>query len=153
MNTFSILSIILGALAWTSITQADGAHMTVDKFKAMDANRDSKISTEENVKGAAMMFKKMDANKDNQVTASEMDSAQLKMKNHKGHKDAGVEKMTSAEKIAMIDGDNDGILSKKESEAGAAKMFSMADTDKDGFLSLSEMQAGHEKKMEDKAKQ
>ena len=45
------------------------------EFKAMDANRDGKVSREEHAAGARGMFEKMDANKDGKVTAAEMDAA------------------------------------------------------------------------------
>jgi len=60
--------------------------------------------------------------------------------------------MSSAEKIAKMDTNGDGMLSAAEHDAGAKKMFSEMDTDGNGSLSREEMAAGHAARMKsDKA--
>jgi Ca2+-binding EF-hand superfamily protein len=130
------------------------AHENVDEeFQKMDSNNDGKISPDEHAAGAKAMFDKMDTNNDGKVTPAEMDAAHDKMVGKHGDK-AGKTGLTSAEKIAMFDTNNDGVLSADEHAAGAKVMFDKMDTDHDGHLTKAELKAGHEKmmsKMHDKA--
>lgn len=140
---------------------AAGAWAHDDKFKTMDSNGDGKVSAAEHAAGAKAMFEKMDANHDGSVTAAEMDAGHAMMKDRDddmhgmkaGEKakagkdmdhdmDHGME-MSSADKIAKMDSNGDGMLSAAEHEAGAAAMFKEMDGNGDGSLSRSEMNAGH----------
>jgi Ca2+-binding EF-hand superfamily protein len=130
------------------------AHGDVDaEFQKMDTNGDGKISPDEHAAGAKMMFTKMDANNDGKVTAAEMDAAHAKMEaaHAKTEKSEGKRSdkmgMSSADKIKMLDTNNDGLLTADEHAAGAKMMFTKMDTDNDGYLTKAELKAGHEKMM------
>lgn len=144
-----------------------------DKLSMMDKDGDGKVTAIEHADGAKMMFGKMDSNKDGQVTAAEMDAAHAGMKEHgkdhatartdaspteekmqdkKAYDQTGSGKsmpkmMSSAQKIAAMDTNNDGKLSAAEHAAGAKQMFSKMDTDRDGSLTAQEMREGHKAEM------
>lgn len=144
-----------------------------DKMSMMDKDGDGKISAVEHADGAKMMFSKMDTNKDGEVTAEEMDAAHASMKGHsKDHATARTEsgpneekmadkkaydqtgsgksmpkQMSSAQKIAAMDTNNDGELSAAEHAAGAKKMFSKMDSDHDGSLTAQEVREGERSMM------
>jgi Ca2+-binding EF-hand superfamily protein len=132
----------VGGLAIGHGARAGGPPDVDQMFQMMDTNGDGKISADEHVAGAKKMFDKMDANKDGKVTAAEMDAAHEHMtgKTKKPH-------MSAAEKIKVVDTNNDGVLSADEHVAGAKMMFDKMDTDKDGFLTKAEVEAGHAKMM------
>ena len=112
------------------------------QFKSMDTDHDDRLSPAEHAAGAKRMFDVMDANKDGKVTSAEMDAAQQKISGKKRH---GEKKMSSREKIKVVDTDGDGTLTAAEHEAGSRKMFDKMDGDKDGFLTREELAAGHAK--------
>lgn len=144
-----------------------------DKMSMMDKDGDGKISAMEHADGTKMMFSKMDTNKDGEVTADEMDAAHASMKDHsKDHATARTEsgpteekmadkkaydqtgsgkgmpkQMSSAQKIAAMDTNNDGKLSAAEHAAGAKKMFSKMDSDRDGSLTAQEVREGERSTM------
>ncbi|KQZ56463.1 MULTISPECIES: hypothetical protein [unclassified Lysobacter] len=55
--------------------------------------------------------------------------------------------MTSAEKIATIDSDHDGIVTAAEHAAGARAMFERMDANHDGKVTAAEMDAAHQAMM------
>lgn len=141
-----------------------------DKLSMMDKNGDGKVTAAEHTEGARAMFTKMDSNKDGSVTAQEMDSAHSSM--HKDHATARTEGtpdrermedkkaydpagkgkampkgMSSEQKIAAMDTNNDGKLSEAEHAAGSKQMFSKMDADSDGSLTAQEWREGHSKEM------
>ena len=85
------------------------------------------------------MFATMDANGDGSVTVEEMDASQVAM--------GGDTRMTSADKIKVVDTDSDGALTREEHEQGARTMFDQMDANHDGSLTQSELQAGHDARM------
>jgi Ca2+-binding EF-hand superfamily protein len=105
----------------------------------MDTDKDGKVSQSEHSVGAKAMFDAMDYDKSAEVTAAEMDAAQ-RTTARTGQ--SPPEKMTSAEKIKMVDADGDGNLTAAEHAAGARNMFAKMDADKDGALTLAELDAG-----------
>jgi Ca2+-binding EF-hand superfamily protein len=109
------------------------------QFALMDGDADGRITTDEHATGASRMFATMDADGDARVTAAEMDAAQATL--------GGDARMSSADKIAVVDGDGDGILSREEHAAGALAMFGRMDADGDGALTRTELAAGHDAAM------
>ena len=148
-------------------------HDKDDHMKMMDTNGDGKVTATEHANACKQMFTKMDANGDGHVTAAEMDAASPMMKSHKDHQDAtaarnedghdkenaadksydqnaqkqnnmrGGRMMSSSEKIAVMDTNNDGQLTAEEHAAGAKKMFGKMDKDGDGTLTAQELREGH----------
>jgi len=142
-----------------------------DKMSMMDKDGDGKVTAAEHTDGAKMMFSKMDTNKDGQVTAAEMDAMhdsmkdkghatartdagpnEQKMADKKAYDDAGTGKsmpktMSSEQKIAKMDTNNDGKLSAAEHAAGSKQMFSKMDSDRDGALTAQEVQEGERSMM------
>lgn len=126
------------------------------KFKMMDTNNDGTVSAAEHTTAVTKMFGEMDANGDGNVTAAEMDTRHGMKKSAKADKpmtsnDAAMDhgamhrQKSSAEKIAKMDTNGDGMLSAAEHDAGAKSMFSEMDTDGNGSLSRQELAAGHAK--------
>lgn len=123
------------------------------KFKMMDANKDGAVSATEHAAAATKMFGEMDANGDGSVTAQEMDArhgmkaaakAEPKTMNDAAMDDHAMRHhKSSAEKIATMDSNGDGMLSAAEHDAGARTMFADMDSDKNGSLSRQELAAGH----------
>jgi Ca2+-binding EF-hand superfamily protein len=139
------------------------------QFQMMDANGDGKVTPEEHAAGAKKMFEMMDADKDGKVTAAEMDAAHEHMMGQRDGKNDGVTEpksaaktavknapekhgMSAAEKIKVVDGNGDGVLTAEEHAAGAKKMFEKMDTDHDGSMTKDELAAGHAKMMHKAAK-
>jgi Ca2+-binding EF-hand superfamily protein len=128
-----------GILAAFAFAAASVALAGGDKFQMMDTDKDGMISAEEHSAGAKQMFTKLDSDGDGNVTAAEMDAAHAggKAGEHAGPK------MSSAEKIRTIDGNNDGRITASEHESASRDKFAKMDANGDGKLSESEMQAGH----------
>lgn len=106
------------------------------QFAMMDGNGDGRVTAEEHASGAAAMFATMDADGDARVTVAEMDAAQSKL--------GGDVRMASADKIRVVDGNADGLLSRDEHVEGARAMFGRMDADGDGALTRDELAAGHD---------
>jgi Ca2+-binding EF-hand superfamily protein len=124
-------SLALGAVS--AFAGTDGAK----HFKMMDTDGDGRVSRAEHAAAAKQMFSQCDANHDGIVTAAEMDASSSAQDERHAKDDK-----TSAEKIQMIDQNQDGKLSLTEHEQGTERMFGKMDTDGDGFLSKSECEAG-----------
>lgn len=141
-----------------------------DKLSMMDKDGDGKVTQAEHTAGAKMMFGKLDSNKDGSVTAQEMDAAhgmkheghatartegtpdRERMEDKKAYDPAGKGKsmpkgMSSQQKIAAMDTNNDGKLSAAEHAAGSKQMFSKMDADSDGSLTAQEWREGHRTQM------
>ena len=137
---------VVGLLFATGASAGDTPHeghavpaSAAAELQMMDTDKDGKLSPKEHSSGAKAMFDAMDVDKSAVVTAAEMDSAQ-KAAARSGQMPAG--KMTSAEKIKVVDADGDGNLSSEEHASGALNMFAKMDADKDGALTLAELEAG-----------
>lgn len=144
-----------------------------DKLSMMDKDGDGKISAMEYAEGTRAMFGKMDTNQDGAVTEEEMDAAHASMgKGHSNEQSASrtegpaeqrmgdkkaydpsgtgkamPKQMSSAQKIAAMDTNNDGKLTEQEHSAGAKKMFSKMDKDHDGSLTAQELREGERPSM------
>lgn len=149
----AVLSLAL-ALGAPALADDSGA-----RFKMMDANNDGMVSAAEHAAAVTRMFGEMDADGDGTVTAAEMDARHAMKKPAKAKEpmtsnDAVMDhgamhrEMSSAEKIARMDTNGDGMLSAAEHDAGARTMFSEMDTDGNGSLSRQELAAGHAKMMQ-----
>jgi hypothetical protein len=139
--------IAVGMLAVSAAALAGGAHPAADaasaEVKMMDSNQDGFVSPAEHSAGAKKMFTQMDADHDGKVTAVEMDAAHKGMKSH----EHSSKEMSSAEKIKVVDANNDGVLTAQEHKDASESMFGKMDEDKDGKLTLAEVQSGHEQMM------
>jgi Ca2+-binding EF-hand superfamily protein len=92
------------------------------------------ISASEHAAQASKRFETMDVNKDGSITAAEIDAS------HGAESAAWAKhRMSSAEKIKQLDGDNDGALTRAEYADGSQKMFRKLDIDSDGTLTAAEM--------------
>ena len=135
----SIVLIDTATLASVLFAAGPKASAVNAEFKAMDTNKDGKVSAEEHAAASKKMFQMMDANRDGKVTAAEMTAAHQRITGKKAKKSD----MSSDEKIKVIDTDGDGILTAEEHAAGSRAMFEKMDTDRDGFLTKSELAVGH----------
>jgi Ca2+-binding EF-hand superfamily protein len=113
------------------------------EMKIMDTNHDGKITAMEHTVGAKKMFEMMDANQNGMVTASEMDMNRRQMMGAHGPKP----EMSSAQKIKVVDKDQDGELSSEEHFSASRQMFDEMDSDGDRALTLAEIKAGHDRLM------
>jgi hypothetical protein len=86
----------------------------------------------------------MDADGDGRVTAAEMDASHGAMSGG-----SGSARMSSVEKIEVIDTDKDGVLTASEHASGSRERFAKMDGDGDGSLTPAELEAGHQKLMSD----
>lgn len=142
-NARNLLSGLLGGLVamlpWPSALAQPVVAAAATEFKAMDTNRDAKVSREEHAAGARSMFEKMDANRDGKVTAAEMEAAHRAIAGG----DAGKDQLSAAEKIKAVDQDGDGVLTTAEHAHASRAMFDKMDANLDGALTPEEMAAGH----------
>lgn len=105
----------------------------------MDTDRNGTVSADEHAAAARRMFDRMDADADGLVTAVEMTTAHDAITGRKTQPDD----LPSAQKIDVIDTDNDGRLSADEHASGARSMFAKMDGNSDGALTQIEFDAGH----------
>jgi len=112
---------------------------TAEHFAQLDADHSGAVLAAEHAASAAAMFNTMDTNGDRKVTVEEMDAARGPLNSDT--------RISSADKIEVLDADHDGVLTAEEHAAGSKMMFGMMDTNKDGQLSLSEVAVGHDEKM------
>ena len=138
-----LLGLFLLPLALFAVTPMEISQAVQDEVKLMDTDADGKVSAAEHAAGVRKMFQGMDTDRDKKVTVAEMDAAS-KAKAEKQGATAPANQKSSAEKIAVIDTNKDGILSLEEHEAGGQKMFTKQDTNADGALTPAELQAGHD---------
>ncbi|MFL6574833.1 MAG: EF-hand domain-containing protein, partial [Burkholderiales bacterium] len=94
------------------------------------------------------MFRAMDANRDGRVTADEMDAAYTEVTGRQ----AEASDVNAAEKIRMVDRDGDGVLTASEHDAASKETFRRMDADRDSYLSREEWTAGHAALMKKAAK-
>jgi len=144
----SIVMVATATLATVLFAAGPKASAVDAEFKAMDTNKDGKVSAEEHATASKKMFDVMDANKDGKVTAAEMTAAHRRVTGKKAKKSD----MSAAENIKVIDTDGDGILTAEEHAAGSHAMFEKMDTNKDGFLARAELAAGHASMMKKPAR-
>ncbi len=111
-----------------------------EKFEAMDADGDGKISRAEHRNAAEKMFKQMDKNRDGVVSSKELRAATETTDG------TGV---AIRERLRKMDRNADGRITDSEHSSASYTMFSDFDTDNDRFLSAQELEAGHERAMKE----
>lgn len=123
--------LLAGVVSFTaSSALADDAK---SDFKAMDANGDGKVTSDEHSAFTAAMFAQCDSNHDGRVSAMEWNDAAAAAKPS--------EKMDAAQteaQLRMMDVDGDGQVSSAESAQFATKLFAQSDKDSDGVLTEKE---------------
>ena len=126
------------------VTMADAEvpPATSEHFTQLDADRSGTVLAAEHASSAAAMFATMDTNGDRRVTVEEMDAARGPL--------ASDTRISSADKIEVLDADHDGVLTAEEHASGSKMMFEQMDTNKDGQLTLAEVDVGHDRTMGDK---
>ncbi len=142
----AMATLLVAIFAWPAHA-ADDTSMaqSVDKqFRAQDGNKDGKLSPRECAGGARKMFRTMDVNRDGIVTASEMDTAHAQITG----RESGPTDLSSAEKIRIIDSDENGELTAAEHAEGANRMFALMDLDTDGYLTRDELMSGHQEMLQ-----
>lgn len=155
----------LGALPAAFAEQHAGKSPSDAMFKAMDSNRDGKVSRAEHASSAQKMFSEADANRDGRATLAEIETSFTKQHADQGRLQTDKPKlqtdrpmkndqpmrmgMSAAEMLNQCDQNGDGQVSTAEHVAHADAMFTKLDTDGDSFLSVSECAAGHEAMLKD----
>jgi Ca2+-binding EF-hand superfamily protein len=109
------------------------------EFSNMDTNQDGKVTAAEHAAGAKAMFDIMDGDRDGKVMPNEMAAAHKAITGQA----ARPSDMSAADKIKVVDGNGDGILTADEHARASAAMFTRMDRNKDGQLTKEEMAAGH----------
>ncbi|MBB6094433.1 hypothetical protein HNQ60_003314 [Povalibacter uvarum] len=131
--------VVCSSLAFTVFADDKPASSGEEEMKLMDESRDGRITSAEHAAGARQLFLKMDTDHDGIVTEGEMQIAQKTMLTKPS------KTKPAAEKIKVIDTNQDGSLSAEEHADGARRMFMAMDADGDGQLTVAEVQAGHDK--------
>ncbi|HMN69102.1 MAG TPA: EF-hand domain-containing protein [Bdellovibrionales bacterium] len=108
-------------------------------FKEIDANGDGKITSEEFNNAGATKFTSADANGDGVLTKGELVGF---MVDEKGKSARKAEKKTD-KKMAKMDANEDGSLTKQEFTDAHGKWFAEMDKNGDGALSMDEMKRHH----------
>lgn len=121
--------LLLAALATSPDTAAQS---TETRFAAWDRNDDNALSLDEFSAEARSSFDAMDADRNGNLTAAEMDAADAQSEGE----------MSAAQKIALLDDNEDGILSIDEYQADVEKRFGFIDANDDDSVSPDELRSG-----------
>ena len=132
----STLPALLAGLACALLLPMAAVAKATPEFKAMDSNKDGRISSSEHEVYARKTFDLIDANRDDKVTPDELDG------NHgvTGHA-AGVRWLNAAQKIRNRDTNADGTVSQDEHATAARNKFIELDQDDNGELTQQELDA------------
>lgn len=123
----------------------DHAARAQAKFAAKDKNKDGKLTADEVPRMPAEVFKKIDANSDGGLTAEEMKEAWKARHEAKRGGEAGNKSREHGGKMAHVDTDGDGKISKTEAAALGQKMFARMDSNSDGVITQDELKAARPK--------
>ena len=101
-------------------------------FTRADSNGDGRVSPDEHREAAKAAFDAIDADHNYGVTTAEIDAASPQRDGE----------LSAAQRIALIDGNDDGILSEDENRLAAEAEFKRIDANGDGALELTEVKSG-----------
>jgi hypothetical protein len=132
----AIVSLLLAAQAAAPPPSAE--------FDAIDTNDDGRISSSEHEVYARQLFGEMDRDGDYKLTTDEITAAGPKFTRHifAGGTLLTPTELTTAQKIARIDTNQDGVVSRDEHATAAAAQFQKMDGNNNGELSPVEFAAG-----------
>ena len=105
----------------------------VQFIRMLDRDGDGRVSREEHAIRTTGTFDSMDGDHDGKVTVTEMDALRSQLQ--------GEDRTPTADEIAKVDKDRDGMLSSDEHTLATRVEFDRADIDHDGFLTLAELEA------------
>lgn len=123
------LAALLGAQAHAG---AQAVSPTEARFAALDRDNNDALSLDEYVAEARAEFDAKDIDHNGNITAEEMDVADPQ----------GDGEMSSAQKIALNDDNQDGVLSLDEFQASVEERFQAIDANQDKSIDLSELKSG-----------
>jgi len=139
------------------VTDTEHANACKEMFTKMDSNQDGRVTATEMDAASPMMKHHKDAHAPGATTARNEDGLAKENAADKSYTEAGKaydqdskhsgKMMSSREKIAMMDMNNDGALTAQEHAAGSKKMFTKMDKDSDGTLTAQEVRDGHRSMM------
>ena len=109
------------------------------KFQKMDANGDGNVSRVEHSGAAERMFAEMDADGDRIVTVAELGSRSTANRDKPDRR----HEISAADKIRVIDQNNDGRVTSAEHASRSDDLFDEMDANNDHALSRQEFEAGH----------
>lgn len=130
----SVLTAAIAALSGTPVHAAGQAVTTTTdaRFTALDRDNNDLLSPGEYAAEARARFDALDIDHNRNITVAEMDAA-----------DAQAEgEMSSAQKIALHDENEDGILSVDEHQAEVEAQFEVIDANGDRSIDLGELKSG-----------
>lgn len=139
MKTRTLLiaaAIISLPIAGIAVAKAGKSHHAQERFAAIDANSDGKITPAESQAYSAARFAKTDTNNDGKVNPAEMKAAMMaKMAKRL---DARI-----AKHIKHADTDGDGMISTIEATAAGNARFTRMDSNQDGVVEFAEIKRKH----------
>lgn len=122
----------LALLPAASIAFAQAAATTEQRLAAWDRNNDGAFSLDEFRAEARAAFDAMDADRNGNLSGAEMDAADPQAEGE----------LSSAQKIALVDGNEDGTLSLAEYEDDVEARFGRIDANGDDILGADELRSG-----------
>jgi uncharacterized protein YqfA (UPF0365 family) len=129
----SALAVAIAALLGAPLQVAAQATSPVEaQFGELDSDHNDALSLDEYVAEARAEFDAIDADRNFSINVEEMDAADPQADGE----------LSSAQKIALRDGNQDGILSVDEYLASIEERFRTIDANSDGSLDLAELKSG-----------
>lgn len=126
------IALLFGGQAQAQTADVEAATPIEDRFASLDRDRNDAVSPDEYAAQARERFDAMDSNRNGNITVEEMGAADPQADGE----------LSSAQKIALSDGNQDGILSVDEYQATVQKEFKAIDANGDGSLDLAELKSG-----------
>ena len=131
-SAFTLAIIALFSAQAHAAGAAQAATPIEDRFASLDGDRNDAVSLDEYAAEARARFDAMDSNLNGNVTVGEMDTADPQADGE----------LSSAQKIALSDANQDGILSVDEYQATVQEQFEAVDANGDGSLDVAELKSG-----------